>query len=164
MLEYQNNNGKVGAKILAEQVMFNRSKMNDLMARFGFNTENLSDYELVTLMGDLAWKNKQFVPTLATYINSNFRGFVGELVSGIGSLVGALDDAFKTSDDETRQTQAQAELERAKADAAAAAADAESGAARAKMWAWIGVSAIVVIGAVAGVVLYRRRSKAKANG
>lgn len=159
MLEYQNNNGKVGAKILAEQVMFNRSKMNNLMARFGFNTENLSDYELVTLMGDLAYKNKQFVPTLATYINSNFRGFLGELISGVGSLVTALDDAFKTSDDVSRQTQALAELERAKADAAAAAADAKSAAARAKMWTWIGISAIVVIGVVAGVVLYRRRAK-----
>jgi hypothetical protein len=71
MLEYQNNNGKVGAKILAEQIMFNRSKMNELMARFGFNTERLSDYELVSLMGDLSLRNKQFVPTLATYINSS---------------------------------------------------------------------------------------------
>ena len=162
MLEYQNNNGKVGAKILAEQVMFNRSKMNDLMARFGFNTENLSDYELVTLMGDLSWKNKQFVPTLATYINSNFRGFVGELVAGIGGLVTALDDAFKTSDDETRQTQAQAELERARADSDAAKAEAARASANAKMWTWIGVSAIVVIGVVAGVVLYRRRAKKQA--
>ena len=164
MLEYQNNNGKVGAKILAEQIMFNRSKMNELMARFGFNTENLSDYELITLMGDLSWKNKQFVPTLATYINSNFRGFVGELVSGIGELVSSLDDAFKTSDDETRQTQAQAELERARADAEAAKAEAARASANAKMWTWVGVSAVVVIGVVAGVILYRRRSKAKANG
>ena len=162
MLEYQNNNGKVGAKILAEQVMFNRSKMNDLMARFGFNTENLSDYELITLMGDLAWKNKQFVPTLATYINSNFRGFVGELVAGIGELVSSLDDAFKTSDDETRQTQAQAELERARADAEAAKSEASRASANAKMWTLIGVSAIVVIGAVAGVILYRKRSKRQA--
>lgn len=162
MLEYQNNNGKVGAKILAEQVMFNRSKMNDLMARFDFNTENLSDYELITLMGDLAWKNKQFVPTLATYINSNFRGFVGEVVAGIGGLVTALDDAFKTSDDETRQTQAQAELERAKADAEAAKSEASRASANAKMWTLIGVSAIVVIGAVAGVILYRKRSKRQA--
>ena len=159
MLEYQNNNGKVGAKILAEQIMFNRSKMNELMARFGFNTENLSDYELITLMGNLSWKNKQFVPTLATYINSNFRGFVGELVSGIGELVSSLDDAFKTSDDETRQTQAQAELERAKADAEAAKSEASRASANAKMWTLIGVSAIVVIGAVAGVILYRKRSK-----
>ena len=164
MLEYQNNNGKVGAKILAEQIMFNRSKMNELMARFGFNAENLSDYELITLMGDLSWKNKQFVPTLATYINYNFRGFVGELVSGIGELVSSLDDAFKTSDDETRQTQAQAELERARADAEAAKAEAARASANAKMWTWVGVSAVVVIGVVAGVILYRRRSKAKANG
>ena len=162
MLEYQNNNGKVGAKILAEQIMFNRSKMNELMARFGFNTENLSDYELITLMGNLSWKNKQFVPTLATYINSNFRGFVGELVSGIGELVSSLDDAFKTSDDETRQTQAQAELERARADAEAAKAEAARASANAKMWTLIGVSAIVVIGAVAGVILYRKRSKRQA--
>ena len=164
MLEYQNNNGKVGAKILAEQIMFNRSKMNELMARFGFNTENLSDYELITLMGNLSWKNKQFVPTLATYINSNFRGFVGELVSGIGELVSSLDDAFKTSDDETRQTQAQAELERARADAEAAKAEAARASANAKMWTWVGVSAVVVIGIVGGVILYRRRPKAKANG
>jgi hypothetical protein len=164
MLEYQNNNGKVGAKILAEQIMFNRSKMNELMARFGFNTENLSDYELVTLMGDLSFRNKQFVPTLATYINTNFRGFIGELVSAVGGLVTALDDAFKTSDDETRQTQAQAELERAKADSDAAKAEAARASANAKMWTWIGVSAVVVIGVVAGVILYRRRSKAKANG
>lgn len=159
MLEYQNNNGKVGGKILAEQVMFNRSKMNELMARFGYNTENLSDYQLVSLMGDLSFKNKQFVPTLATYINTNFRGFVGEIVAGIGGLVVALDDAFKTSDDETRQTQAQAELERAKADAEQAKADAERASSTAKMWTYIGVSAVVVIGVVAGVILYRRRSK-----
>ena len=164
MLEYQNNNGKVGAKILAEQIMFNRSKMNELMARFGFNTERLSDYELVSLMGDLSLRNKQFVPTLATYINSNFRGFVGELVSGIGELVSSLDDAFKTSDDETRQTQEQAELERARADAEAAKAEAARASANAKMWTWVGVSAVVVIGIVAGVILYRRRPKAKANG
>jgi len=159
MLEYQNNNGKVGGRILAEQVMFNRSKMNELMARFGYNTENLSDYQLVSLMGDLSFKNKQFVPTLATYINTNFRGFVGEIVAGIGGLVVALDDAFKTSDDETRQTQAQAELERAKADAEQAKADAERASSTAKMWTYIGVSAVVVIGVVAGVILYRRRSK-----
>jgi hypothetical protein len=159
MLEYRNNNGKVGGKILAEQVMFNRSKMNELMARFGYNTENLSDYQLVSLMGDLSFKNKQFVPTLATYINTNFRGFVGELVAGISGLVTALDDAFKTSDDETRQTQAQAELERAKADAEQAKADAERASSSAKMWTYIGVSAVVVIGVVAGVILYRRRSK-----
>jgi len=159
MLEYQNNSGKVGGRILAEQVMFNRSKMNELMARFGYNTENLSDYQLVSLMGDLSFKNKQFVPTLATYINTNFRGFVGELVAGIGGLVTALDDAFKTSDDETRQTQAQAELERAKADAEQAKADAERASSSAKMWTYIGVSAVVVIGVVAGVILYRRRSK-----
>ena len=148
MLEYRNNNAKVGGQILAEQVMFNRSKMNELMARFGYNTKNLSDYQLVSLMGDLSFKNKQFVPTLATYINTNFRGFVGELVSGIGSLVTALDDAFKTSDDETRQTQAQAELERAKADAEQAKADLERASISAKMWTWIGVSAVVVIGVV----------------
>lgn len=159
MLEYQNNNGKVGGRILAEQVMFNRSKMNELMARFGYNTENLSDYQLVSLMGDLSFKNKQFVPTLATYINTNFRGFVGEIVSGIGGLVVALDDAFKTSDDETRQTQAQAELERAKADAEQAKVDAQKSENATKMWTYIGVSAVVVIGIVAGVILYRRRSK-----
>jgi hypothetical protein len=159
MLEYQNNNGKVGGRILAEQVMFNRSKMNELMARFGYNTENLSDYQLVSLMGDLSFKNKQFVPTLATYINTNFRGFVGEIVSGIGGLVVALDDAFKTIDDETRQTQAQAELERAKADAEQAKVDAQKSENATKMWTYIGVSAVVVIGVVAGVILYRRRSK-----
>jgi hypothetical protein len=133
--------------------------MNELMARFGYNTENLSDYQLVSLMGDLSFKNKQFVPTLATYINTNFRGFVGEIVAGIGGLVTALDDAFKTSDDETRQTQAQAELERAKADAEQAKADSERASSSAKMWTYIGVSAVVVIGVVAGVILYRRRSK-----
>jgi hypothetical protein len=159
MLEYQNNNGKVGGRILAEQVMFNRSKMNELMTRFGYNTQNLSDYELVSLMGDLAYRNNQFVPTLATYINTNFRGFVGELVAGIGGLVVALDDAFKTSDDETRQTQAQAELERAKADAEQAKVDAQKSENATKMWTYIGVSAVVVIGIVAGVILYRRRSK-----
>lgn len=159
MLEYQNNNAKVGGKILAEQVMFNRSQMNELMARFGYNTQNLSDYELVSLMSELAWKNKQFVPTLATYISSNFRAFIGELVSGVAELTKVLDDAFKTSDDEANLTAAQAALLQAQADAAQAKADAQKSENTTKMWTWIGVSAVVVIGVVAGVIIYRRRSK-----
>lgn len=152
-----------GGRLIAEQILYHREKMDAFMKRFGYNTALMSDEKLVELMAYLAKANKNFVISLAYYISSDYRSVFGEIVSSIGSVVTALDNAFKTSDDQTAQTQAEAALEMAKAEQERAKAEAESAKARAKTMAIIGVSAVLVIGAIiGGVVFYRRRQRAKA--
>lgn len=152
-----------GGRLIAEQILYHREKMDAFMKRFGYNTALMSDEKLVQLMAYLAKANKNFVISLAYYISTDYRSFVAEIVGSVSALVGALDSAFKTSDDLATQTQAEAALEMAKAEQERAKAEAESAKARAKTMAIIGVTAVLVIGAiVGGVVFYRRRQRAKA--
>jgi hypothetical protein len=152
-----------GGRLVADQILYHRPKMDAFMKRFGYNTQLMTDMKLVRLMGYLANTNRNFIPELAYYISSDYRAVIGEIIAGVGAAVSALDAAFKTSDDLTAQTQAEAALEMAKAEQERAKAEAESAKARAKTMAIIGVSAVLVIGAIiGGVVFYRNRQRAKA--
>lgn len=156
--------GRHGGRTIANQVLYNRKSMDAFMTRFGYDTRNFTSWQLVTLMGDLAHTNPNFVPTLAVYLKDDFRNFfIGDILSGSANLISAIDNAFSSDNKAAGLTHAQAELERARAEQAAALAAQEKAKANAKMWTYIGVSAVAVIGIVAGSIIYYRQRKRKRN-